>query len=70
MLIQEACQGPVRDAFKADSAALSGLTAEELRPVVLRDFQVGASPQGGGQAGLAGRLGWRAGEAVLCRLAA
>ncbi len=40
MLIQEACQGPVRDAFKADSAALSGLTAEALRPVVLRDFQV------------------------------
>lgn len=40
MLIQEACQGPVRDAFKANGAALSGLTADALRPVVLRDFQV------------------------------
>ena len=41
MLIQEACQGPVRDAFKAAGAAgLSELTAEGLRPVVLRDFQV------------------------------
>jgi hypothetical protein len=41
MLIQEACQGPVRDAFKASAGALAELRAEELRPVVLRDFQVG-----------------------------
>jgi hypothetical protein len=41
MLTQEACQGPVRDAFKANGAALQGLTAEGLRPVVLKDFQVG-----------------------------
>lgn len=47
MLIQEACQGPVRDAFKANSAALSGLTADALRPVVLRDFQVRSWQNGG-----------------------
>ncbi|KAL4434129.1 hypothetical protein ABPG75_000570 [Micractinium tetrahymenae] len=45
MLIQEACQGPVRDAFKANGAALAGLTADELRPVVLRDFQMAARAQ-------------------------
>ncbi len=39
-LIQEACQGPLRDACKAHGADVSGLTAEALRPVVLRDFQV------------------------------
>ena len=42
MLIQEACQGPVRDAFKAAGGdALGALTPDQLRPVVLRDFQVG-----------------------------
>ena len=41
MLIQEACQGPVRDAFKASAGAMAELRAEQLRPVVLRDFQVG-----------------------------
>ncbi|KAI3438833.1 hypothetical protein D9Q98_001250 [Chlorella vulgaris] len=45
MLIQEACQGPVRDAFKADGAALAALTAEELRPVVVRDFQMASRAQ-------------------------
>lgn len=40
-LIQEACQGPLRDACKAHGADVSGLTADALRPVVLRDFQVG-----------------------------
>lgn len=40
MLIQEACQGPVRDAFKASGAQLDAVTADALRPVVLRDFQV------------------------------
>ena len=39
-LIQEACQGPLRDACKAHGADVSGLTADALRPVVLRDFQV------------------------------
>jgi hypothetical protein len=46
MLIQEACQGPVRDAFKASAGALAELRAEELRPVVLRDFQVGVAAWG------------------------
>lgn len=41
MLVQEACQGPVRDAFKANGDQLAQLTADALRPVVLRDFQVG-----------------------------
>lgn len=41
MLVQEACQGPVRDAFKANGDQLAELTADALRPVVLRDFQVG-----------------------------
>jgi SpoVK/Ycf46/Vps4 family AAA+-type ATPase len=39
-LIQEACQGPVRDAVAAHGAALAQLSAADLRPVVLRDFQV------------------------------
>lgn len=53
-LIQEACQGPLRDACKAHGADVSGLTADALRPVVLRDFQVGlgacgwAAPTGSG----------------------
>jgi hypothetical protein len=55
MLIQEACQGPVRDAFKASAGALAELRAEELRPVVLRDFQVGA---GGRCVGSIAACGW------------
>lgn len=39
-LIQEACQGPVRDALKANGN-VEGVTADALRPVMLRDFQVG-----------------------------
>lgn len=39
-LIQEACQGPVRDAVKQHGSGVASLRAEDLRPVVLRDFQV------------------------------
>jgi hypothetical protein len=38
-LIQEACQGPVRDAVKQHGSGVASLQADDLRPVVLRDFQ-------------------------------
>lgn len=45
-LIQEACQGPVRDimSIKGESAVV-GLTDQDLRPVVLKDFQKAARAQ-------------------------
>lgn len=55
MLVQEACQGPVRDAFKASGARLDAVTADALRPVVLRDFQ--ARPCGAAAAAVSGRCG-------------
>lgn len=41
-LIQEACQGPVRHAMAraAQLSALVQLSEADLRPVVLKDFQV------------------------------
>ena len=39
-LIQEACQGPVRDAVKTFASKLSTLSESDLRPIVLKDFQV------------------------------
>ena len=39
-LVQEACQGPVRDAVAAHGAQLTALSASDLRPLNLRDFQV------------------------------
>ena len=50
-LIQEACQGPVRDAVRAHGAAVGALTEDALRPVVLRDFQARTA---GGWVGCAG----------------
>lgn len=44
-LIQEACQGPVRDAVRAAGAGVAQLQAADLRPVVLKDFAVGAKAQ-------------------------
>ena len=44
-LIQEACQGPVRDAVAARGAAIAGLSDADLRPVTLRDFQMAARAQ-------------------------
>ena len=44
-LIQEACQGPIRDAVAAatNCAALQHMSEADLRPVLLRDFQVGSA---------------------------
>ncbi len=39
-LVQEACQGPVRDAVAKHSEKLAALSEADLRPLVLRDFQV------------------------------
>ncbi|KAK9788153.1 hypothetical protein WJX73_010857 [Symbiochloris irregularis] len=44
-LIQEACQGPVRDAVAQKGAAVAEIAESDLRPVVLRDFQVAARAQ-------------------------
>lgn len=38
-LIQEACQGAVRDVVAGQAARLASLSEEDLRPVNLRDFQ-------------------------------
>ena len=43
-LIQEACQGPVRDAIAEHGAALAELSESDLRPVTLRDWQVAFCP--------------------------
>ncbi|GIL88089.1 hypothetical protein Vretifemale_16133 [Volvox reticuliferus] len=39
-LIQEACQGPVRDLFRS-LGNVTNVTPNDLRPVNLKDFQVG-----------------------------
>jgi hypothetical protein len=51
-LLQEACQGPVRDAVRAAAAAGGGgaagvaaLREADLRPVALRDFAAAARAQ-------------------------
>jgi hypothetical protein len=44
-LIQEACQGPVRDAVRAAGAGVAALQEADLRPVVLRDFAAAALAQ-------------------------
>lgn len=38
-LVQEACQGPVRDAVAQHAHKLADLSEADLRPLVLRDFQ-------------------------------
>jgi hypothetical protein len=40
MMLQEACSGPLRDAARTRGAAFADLRAEDLRPVVLKDFKV------------------------------
>jgi hypothetical protein len=42
-LVQEACQGPVRDAVAMHAEKLAALSEADLRPLVLRDFQVSCS---------------------------
>ena len=37
-------QGPVRDAVKHHGAGVADILEADLRPVVLRDFQVGLTP--------------------------
>jgi len=44
-LIQEACQGPVRDAVRAAGAAVAALSESDLRAVVVKDFAVAARAQ-------------------------
>ena len=44
-LIQEACQGPVRDAVRAAGAGVASLEEKDLRPVVLRDVAIAARAQ-------------------------
>ena len=44
-LIQEACQGPVRDAVRAAGAGVAALQEGDLRAVVLRDFAAAARAQ-------------------------
>lgn len=39
-LIQEACQGPVREAITQFEAEVANLSEADLRPVTLKDFQV------------------------------
>jgi hypothetical protein len=69
-LIQEACQGPVREAVvAAGSERVAQLRGEDLRPVRLRDFQVAAKVgRRAGPKGRAGAASWRTGPAagVLC----
>ncbi len=54
-LIQEACQGPVRDLFRT-RGNVANVTPSDLRPVQLRDFQVGGWGEGSWWAGGALRL--------------
>ena len=39
-LVQEACQGPVRDAVAMHAEKLATLSEADLRPLNIRDFQV------------------------------
>lgn len=43
-LVQEACQGPVRDAVAQHAHKLADLSEADLRPLVLRDFQACPDP--------------------------
>ncbi|GFR50875.1 hypothetical protein Agub_g13163, partial [Astrephomene gubernaculifera] len=43
-LIQEACQGPVRDLFRT-RGNVTNVAASDLRPVNLRDFQLASKAQ-------------------------
>ena len=42
-LVQEACQGPVRDAVAMHAEKLATLSESDLRPLTIRDFQVATS---------------------------
>ena len=42
-LVQEACQGPVRDAVAMHAEKLATLSEADLRPLNIRDFQVATS---------------------------
>lgn len=42
-LVQEACQGPVRDAVAMHAEKLATLSEADLRPLNIRDFQVSTS---------------------------
>lgn len=42
-LIQEACQGSIREAIATHREGISLLTERDLRPIILRDFQVRAA---------------------------
>ena len=44
-LIQEACQGPIRDAVRSAGAKVATLQEQDLRPVVVRDFAIAAKAQ-------------------------
>ena len=44
-LIQEACQGPVREVFIKNGANIATVSEDALRPVRIRDFQVAARAQ-------------------------
>ncbi|GMH37221.1 hypothetical protein BSKO_05094 [Bryopsis sp. KO-2023] len=44
-LVQEACQGPVRDAMQSMRAGISNILEADLRPVKIKDFQVAARAQ-------------------------
>lgn len=44
-LIQEACQGPIREAVRRAGAAVATLKEQDLRPVVLKDFAVASKAQ-------------------------
>ncbi|KAK9842695.1 hypothetical protein WJX74_000817 [Apatococcus lobatus] len=44
-LIQEACQGPVRDAVARHGSAIAKISEEDLRPVLLKDFQMATRAQ-------------------------
>lgn len=44
-LIQEACQGPIREAVRLSGAKVATLQEQDLRPVVVRDFAIAAKAQ-------------------------
>lgn len=46
-LIQEACQGPVRDAVAQHGSAIAKISENDLRPVLLKDFQAWQSSLAG-----------------------
>ncbi|KAK9862856.1 hypothetical protein WJX84_000805 [Apatococcus fuscideae] len=44
-LIQEACQGPVREAVARHGSAIAQISESDLRPVLLKDFQMATRAQ-------------------------